>query len=129
MQSFDIAADAAGGRRTTAVRLGPGGTRAALLLVLLAEVWYVYTRFADGALRAFSLGSLVIAAVQPLVPAKEIAAAVSAPIIGDPDGVAAPPSTPTVLTFGVLGAAGLGLVVHVWAFGAFNPEHVLVDGW
>ena len=87
---------------------------------------YVHTRFADGALRAFSFGSLVIAAAQPLVPSREVAAALSGP-----SGHVANPSnaTPTMLTFGVLGAAGLGLVVHVWASGAFNPQNVLVGGW
>ena len=110
IQTFDLDADAAAGRRTTAVRLGMRGSQLALACLLLGETAFVHAAFAHSfPLRSFSVASLAMLGAQATLSAR-----------GDAKAAGQPMSPSTVnATFLVLGLGGLGLMLRVWIDAAF----------
>ena len=109
-QLVDVRVDAAAGRATTAVVLGPTRTRAALVAVLAAELSFVAHAFPGHAvLRAFSAIGLVALPVAslPWVVRRHARALIA-------------------MGWG-MNTAGLGLLAHAWRTGVFCAE--LDDGF
>lgn len=112
IQTFDLDADAAAGRRTTAVRLGMHGSQRLLFALLAAEAAFVFASFSNVHLRAFSVGSLALLGAQ---------AALATRAANAPGGGASLSLSPASVntTFLVLGLGGVGLMLQVWLDAAF----------
>jgi len=106
IQLFDLDADRAAGRRTSAVRIGHRGAQVALLGLLLAETVFVHAHFENWPLRSLSDGSVALFGAQVLLGARR--------------GAASQMSPATInATFLLLGVGGVGLMLRVWSDAAF----------
>ena len=117
IQTFDADADAAAGRRTTAVRLGVRGAQVALLCLLLSEVAYVQAHFDNWPLQSFSAASVAMLGAQALLTSRSGAGKGEQELFERPPPAMSAASINAV--FLVLGAGGLGLMVRVWLDAAF----------
>ena len=120
IQTFDLEADAAAGRRTTAVRLGMRGAQLLLFFILLGETAFVHASFEHWPLRSLSSGSLALLMAQALFTRQ------SAGDTGGDGANATPAAVKPALspasvnsTFLVLGLGGVGLMARVWLDAAF----------
>jgi len=111
-QQFDIEADAAAGRRTSAVLLGQKRCILVVLLSLLMELVFTFTFFEDAIFRGFSVMGLVLFIAMegtPKKPKKEQSAMER--MIDEKN------KRWTMLS---QNAVGFGLICHIWLTGLFN---------
>ena len=106
IQTFDIESDRRAGRRNTAVLLGLQRSQLLLGALLLLELAFVCTSFADWGLQSFSAVSLCLLSLQVY--------------LGPQTAAPSPRAIGTI--FAVLGLGGYGLLTHVWLMGSFMPE-------